>query len=147
MSNVKTLSVSAVKDGMAIIKNGVAFGGKLAQANAEFADKLTNRKKSLIRLVNDIKNFGISAARLIMAKKIYSDELKGRTLASVVQSLAQRQANAIDKAIDDDERANINLKFELIAKLEIENLKFLQALLAEPKKEAVKEEAAAEVEV
>ena len=147
MSNVKTLSVSAVKDGMAIIKNGVAFGGKLAQANAEFADKLTNRKKSLIRLVNDIKNFGISAARLIMAKKIYSDELKGRTLASVVQSLAQRQANAIDKAIDDDERANINLKFELIAKLEIENLKFLQALLAEPKKEAVVKAEQAEVEV
>jgi hypothetical protein len=143
MSNVKTLSVSAVKVGMALIKNGVAFGEKLAQANREFAEKLTNRKKSLIRLVNDIKQFGISPVRIVMAKKIYNDELKGRTLASIVQSLSQRQANAIDKAIDDDERANINLKFELIATLEIENLKFLQALLAEPKKEAVKAEAVA----
>jgi hypothetical protein len=144
MAKVKTLSVSAINDGMNIVKNGIAFGDKLAQANAKFADRLTRQQKTISRLVADIQMFGISDVRMAMAQELYDAELKGRTLASVIQSRGDALVRAITKAVDAEEEKNIKLKFELEATLKFENLKFLQGILA---KKAVPEAVAQEAEV
>ena len=146
MANVKTLSVSAIGDGMNIFKNGIAFGGKLAEANAKFAERLTRNQKSIVKLVADIQVYGISDVRMSMAQELYDGELKGRTLASVVQSRGEALVRAITKCVDADEEKNVKQKFELEAQLKFANLKFLQSILAPAKKQpAEKQEAEVEV--
>ena len=145
MGKAKLLDVNAIKQGMANVKNAVAFGGKLAEANKGAAEKLTRRQQSITRLVADIAQYSLSPARFKAGKELYAAELKGRTLASIVQSHSARMANAVDKCIDDEETANVVAKFELIAKLQFEDLKALDAIFVEQvaKVEAKKAEAVA----
>ena len=127
----KLLDVNAIKTGMANVKNAVAFGGKLAEANKKAAERLTNRQQSITRLVNDIEMYGLSEARFKAGKELYEAELKGRTLASIIQSHSMRMARAVDNCIDDEETTNVVAKFELIAKLQFEDLKALEAIFEE----------------
>lgn len=141
----KLLDVNAIKFGMANVKNAVAFGGKLAEANKNAAEKLTRRQQSITRLVNDINQYGLSEARYKAGKELFEAELKGRTIASIVQSHSARMANAVDKCIDEEETANVVAKFELIAKLQFEDLKALDAIFAEQVEKVEKAKAKAEV--
>lgn len=136
------LTLGAVKDGMTNARNGVKFGEKMAQANKNFAERLTNNQKTLQRLRNEIEQYGLSEARIRFGQELVEKELKGRTLASVVSAHADRMIRDLDKAVDKTEEANIKAYYENQTKLIYDNLTFLVEVFGKAKVEAEVEQIA-----